>query len=119
MAFIRKSLQYAQETEIFQPAFLDMTEMQRELQLVDQLNTFLRALDALTTGLDDTSAAAGSNLYAGSLLIYQTVKLAAKSRVPGAQAAADDLAQRFPGRPKASTTATPTPTPNAPAPVPA
>lgn len=76
--------------------------MERELALVDQLGAFLRPLDSLTAGLDDTSAAAGSNLYAGSLMVYQTEKIAAKGRVAGAQAAADDLAQRFPARTKSA-----------------
>ena len=40
---------------------------------------------------------AGSDAYAAALVLYNNIKFLAKNKQPGAQAAYDDLAQRFPG----------------------
>ncbi len=45
--------------------------------------------------------AAGSEVYGAALAYYQAVKGAARARVQGAEAIANDLRERFPGRPRA------------------
>lgn len=115
LAFVRKALQHARENPAFQPPFGDLAEMERELALLDLIGGLQRPLSRVVDGLDDTGSGVGGNLYAYGLAVYQTVKLAAKNRLPGAQAAADDLGQRFQSRSShstASTTAAPSQNPS-------
>jgi hypothetical protein len=79
-------------------AYLDLEEMKRDLGAVDVLVNLQRPLDQLLAGLDDSVLTAGSEVYSAALAYYQAVKGAARARVQGAEAIADDLGERFPGR---------------------
>ncbi len=100
VAFVRKATDYARTDPALRPAFLDMDELGRDLQAVDQLGGLRRVLAPIVDGLEDSMLAAGSEAYSAALSYYQAVKVAARSRIHGAQAIADDLGQRFPGRPR-------------------
>lgn len=50
--------------------------------------------------VEDVTMVAGSEAYAGALMFYHSVKGAARSNEPGAQAIYDDLKKRYPGRTK-------------------
>ena len=47
---------------------------------------------------DSTVMVAGSEAYANARTVYGSIKLLAKNKQTGAQAAYDDLSARFPGR---------------------
>lgn len=100
VAFVRKATDYALADPQLRPSYLDMEELGRDLQAVDDLGGLRRALAPIVDGLDDSMLAAGSEAYSAALSYYQAVKGAARSRIQGAQAIADDLGQRFPGRPR-------------------
>ena len=48
--------------------------------------------------MEDSMTQAGSEAYVAALAFYQSVKGAAKAKVPGADAIYNDLNSRFPGR---------------------
>ena len=58
-----------------------------------------RALSRIADRVDDSLLLSGSQAYAAALAYYQSVKAAAKLGQPGAAVIADDLSERFPGRP--------------------
>ncbi len=97
VAFVRKAASYAR-ADAGRPGYLDLDEMDRDIGAVEILSTFARPLAQITSNLDDSILAAGAEAYGAALTYYNAVKAAARSRVPGAQAIADDLGQRFAGR---------------------
>jgi hypothetical protein len=100
VAFVRKAADYARADGSLRPSYLDLEEMERDIQAVDDLSTLQRPLAQLVTGLEDSMLAAGSEAYGAALAYYQAIKGAARARVQGAEAIANDLGQRFPGRPR-------------------
>ncbi len=98
VAFVRKAVEYARADASLRPSYLDVEEMEGDLQAVDILASMQRPLGQLLAGLDDSVLAAGSEVYSGALAYYQAVKGAARARVQGAETIANDLRKRFPGR---------------------
>jgi hypothetical protein len=101
VAFVRKAVEYAGTDASLLPSYLDVEEMKRDLGAVDVLVNLQRPLDQLLAGLDDSVLTAGSEVYSAALAYYQAVKGAARARVQGAEAIANDLGERFPGRRRA------------------
>jgi hypothetical protein len=60
-----------------------------------------RPLEQLAQNLSDTVMLCGSEAYVAALAIYNSVKQAAKMKVPGAEPIAIDLGERFNGQGKA------------------
>lgn len=104
LAFVHKALEYAQQNPNLTPKFLDLPEAQKDYKLSSDLYAIVQKLNTLLRAVEDVSMVAGSEAYAGSLVFYQSVKGAAKSNEPGAQAIYDDLKKRFPGKGKGSAT---------------
>jgi hypothetical protein len=102
VAFVRQATDYARTDSALRPTYLGLDEMDRDLGAVDILNSLQRPLTQVVAHLDDSIMAAGAEAYAAALAYYQAVKGAARARVPGAQAIADDLGQRFSNRGTAS-----------------
>jgi hypothetical protein len=98
LAFVSKSLDYAEINANLLPAFMDLAEWQKDNTANTQTNALYRLAQQLTSNLDDTAMLSGSESYTASLGFYNNVKQAAKMNVPGAKAVWDDLSQRFPGR---------------------
>ena len=63
--------------------------------LYQQLIPIYRLILPLENKLNDTTMEAGAESYITSLSYYNSVKLAAKSDVPGAKAIYEDLKKRF------------------------
>ncbi|MBI1768035.1 MAG: hypothetical protein HY015_07800 [Bacteroidetes bacterium] len=98
--FVQKSLEYAQANASFVPAYLDVTELKTDLDAVESLLQLFRPLEQLYQNLDDTMTLSGSEAYVAALAFYNSVKVAAKMKVPGAKAIAEDLSLRFAGQGK-------------------
>ena len=111
VAFVNKAVEYAGQNPKIAPNFLDVPELEKDVTLVNSLSTIFRQLGPLAESIDDTMMLAGSEAYAGALSFYSASKSASKQNVPGANAIYDDLAARFPGRPKATGTGQPPVTP--------
>ena len=97
--FVDKSLGYAQSNGNLIPAYLDVAELKKDVDLVKNLDQVYNAMLQVYTALDDTYIALGSEAFNASLTFYNIVRDAAKKNVPGASAIYEDLKQRFPGRP--------------------
>jgi len=98
VAFVSKALEYARENPHLVPPYLNVSEFEKDMQLIVQLRGILRPLLSLVEGLDDTLMLAGSESYAAALTFYNSVKMASKMNVPGTTAIYNDLKVRFPGR---------------------
>ena len=106
VSFVEKSLDYAEANPKLVPPYLDPGELQKDVDLVKQLDPVFNSLNQLFSALDSTCTAVGSEAYVESLSFYNSARDAAKRNVPGAKAIYDDLQARFPGHPKGNNTAT-------------
>jgi hypothetical protein len=98
IGFVTKVIGYISSNPEFAPPYLDTNEMTKDLAAVNALNNFLKQLQQIVAGLDDTVMEAGSEAYVAALSYYNSVKQAAKTNVPNAKTIYEDLKQRFPGR---------------------
>ncbi len=98
LAFVTKALEYARDNQHLVPPYLNVAEFEKDMTLVQQLNSILRPLRSLLESLDDTVMLAGSESYSAALTFYQSVKLAKSMNVPGISTIYEDLQARFPGR---------------------
>ncbi len=98
LAFVTKALEYARDNYHLVPPYLNVSEFEKDMTLVQQLHSILRPLRSLLESLDDTAMLAGSESYSAALTFYQSVKLAKSMNVPGIDSIYEDLQARFPGR---------------------
>lgn len=101
VAFVQKTNDYATNNAAFVPSFMDLAELKQDVAGLTALTPLHQQLEQLTLDVDSTMMTAGSEAYANSLTIYNNIKFLAKNKQPGAQAAYDDLSQRFAGQGKA------------------
>lgn len=80
------------------PAYLDVAELRKDLQLYDQLDELVALANQACELLRDTQMLAGSEAYATALTGYKLVAAAATSGVPGAKTVYDTLKKRFEGQ---------------------
>lgn len=93
--FVEKALAYGTQEPGIVPPYIDMEELQADLELYKTLNEIYQPLKQLEESLSDTLMAAGSDSYTAALSIYNSTKRAAKDGVPGAGAIVDDLKKLF------------------------
>jgi hypothetical protein len=106
-AFVAKALDYAVKNPGLVPPYVSVEEAVRDHTLCAQLTEIYREMTVLQQALEDTIMIAGSEAYDAALQFHASVKAASRSNTPGSQAVYDDLAQRFPGRPRKTATASP------------
>jgi hypothetical protein len=108
ISFIDKGLNYVQANPKFAPAYIDAAELSKDVIAANTLLEFLRPLEQIVSGLDDTAMEAASEAYIVCLAYYNTVTRAAELGIPDIY---DDLKVRFPqGSKKSSKTQSSTPT---------
>lgn len=95
VAFVQKTYEYGSRYERLVPSFLDMKALAADIKAVQLLQDLGRSLAPICQALDDSLKLAGSEAYEGSLLFYQSVKAAARSKDPDAKPIVDDLSARF------------------------
>jgi histidyl-tRNA synthetase len=100
LAFVDKALGYADKHPELIPPYLDLDEAKRDFSLANNLNEILRELSTLYQSVEDVLMLSGSEAYSAALMFHASVKGASRSDVAGSRAIYDDLAQRFPGRPR-------------------
>jgi len=96
IGFVTKVIGYISTNPEFAPPYLNTSEMTKDLAAVNALNNFLKPLQQIVAGLDDTVMEAGSEAYVAALSYYNSVKQAAKTNVPNAKTIYEDLKERFP-----------------------
>ncbi len=95
LPFVQKCLGYCQTNPEFAPAFIDFAGLFADMKIYEQLLPLYRVVLQLENKLNDTSMEAGAESYISALAYYNSVKMAAKSDVPGAKAIYEDLKKRF------------------------
>ena len=93
--FVEKSIEFARQEPKLVTNFLDVDELARDLALARQLKKILNVIEPLYEKVQDTYLAVGSEAFAAARTFYRTVKNAAKSGVPGADAIASELSKRY------------------------
>lgn len=106
--FMLNCLDAAQQHSDCLPRSFDVAEMQKDIQLMEDLYPVLMALNELQSLVDDTYFAAHSEAYVASLKVYDAVK--AHDDLPGLKIVVEQLKQQFARRnKKEATEATPQP----------
>lgn len=93
-AFVAKAATIAEQNPDILPRSFDFAEMKADVDLIEALYPVLTAVTKLAGRLEDTYFAAGSEAYAGALLVYQYAK-AAHLATGALEDALDDLGRRF------------------------
>ncbi len=90
----------------FAPNFINITSMQNDLTLFNQLEELLLITSQLCEKIEDTRLLAGSEAYDAARYIYRNVQSQADAGIPGADTLANKLAERYAdqGKPKNSPT---------------
>jgi hypothetical protein len=97
VAFDEKCATYMDSLPNLVPGFVNVAEVKKDRGLRDQLAAVAAEISALASSMDDTMMVVSSELWMADLSFYQSVRQGAKRSVSGAQAAYDDLSERFPG----------------------
>ena len=103
--FIDETLDEMQQTPSVFPSYVSATNLQKDVQLIDQLDSVLSNLRNLVQRLEDTRRQAAHEAMEQSLAAYKGVINATEAGVPMAQASYDRLKARFnntTGRPLSS-----------------
>lgn len=93
--FVEKVMEYSVTDPQFNPPYMDVAELKKDLDAYSQLKPFVTAASQLEDELSDTAMLAGSEAYAAALSYYNSVKMASKLNVNGAKAIYEDLRKRF------------------------
>ena len=93
--FVQRAVESVRQNPELAPSFLDAEELQRNYTLYNSLLTILEPVQHLERMIADTLMVAGNLAYTDALDYYNTVKRAAKSNVPGAEAVSENLKTRF------------------------
>ncbi len=94
-SFVSKALEIAANNPQFVPPYVDVPAMQKDYDLAVRLQGIEIQLASLIEKVGDTNLAAGSEAFVTGLTLYNTIKAAAKVNVPGANALASELGERF------------------------
>ena len=97
VGFLEKFKTYVVTNPEFLPSYIDLTEFNKDYNIVKDLSEFVKIGTQLLQKMEDTYTEVGIEALAVALVYYNSVKAAAKSGVAGAQAIYDDMKKRFPG----------------------
>ncbi|MFA4907516.1 MAG: hypothetical protein WC602_04555 [archaeon] len=104
LPFVEKVVEYIKLNPEFTPAYLNVTEMNKDFEAHGQLMGFLRRLKSLIANLEDTALITGSEAYKPALAYYNNVKQAAKMDILMAKTIYNELKKRFEKMSKGTTT---------------
>ena len=93
IAFVQGTLGVATENPDFLPRSFDVDEMQRDVELYQDLNDISRSLTQLLELVEDTKMEVGSDAYSAALVVYKYAK--DSSIGAGLDEVVDDLGRRF------------------------
>ena len=92
-AFVSKALEVATQNSNALPRAFNVEEMRKDVQLFEDLQPVIMAINKLQDLVEDTMMEAGSEAYAAALAVYAYVKTSSKD--DALEVAADDLGRRF------------------------
>ena len=76
LAFVQKALDYASQNPGLVPAYVDVSEANKDYALTHDLYIILQQMYTLTSAMEDAMLISGSEAYAAALIFYNAVKLA-------------------------------------------
>ncbi len=94
-SFVLKSKELMTENPEFRPQYVDLDEMEIDLNTVKILSSYLITIEQLRSALDDTIMLAGSEALATAMAFYQFLKGASKSNVKNTKVLFDELKPQF------------------------
>jgi len=95
IAFVQKASAYADQYTDQLPGFLQLPELKKDVETVTVLNEYCQELSLINRMMEDTIMLAGSEALEASLVVYTSIKIAAKNNVGGAQEAFNDMKVRY------------------------
>ncbi len=96
--FVQKTVVYARTQPQFAPPFVELSELEKDVNAVAGLTPLFYLAEQLYSNLADTMLLCGSEAYLMALGYFHAVKQAAMMNVPDAAAIYQDLQQQFPGK---------------------
>jgi len=98
--WISKIYEYMISKPELVPAYINVTEFNKDLKARLMIVPRIVRLNAIVNGLEDTSILLGTDLYIAAIAYYRNIKLLKQQNIPGAKVIYEDLSLKFPGRPK-------------------
>ena len=95
LAFVTKAAELTVPNAALVPTYVDADALRLDANTAAQLGPVIQRLEGLLYDVESTQMIAGSEGYTSALLVYGAFQQAARAAQPGAQAAVDDLKQRF------------------------
>jgi hypothetical protein len=93
--FMERGLRYAQENPELVPAYLDLTEFEKDVALRSQLYRIFDKVNSLRKNLKDTLTVLEAEVYETCRIFYAAVKVAAKRGEEGSEHIAKDLLYHY------------------------
>lgn len=100
LAFAEKADGYITTDPNYNPPFINITETKKDFANFVKVRPVIEKIQGVERKLVNIGIAAGSDSFVQHLAYYNSVAQAAKQGVAGAKVIYDELAKRFPGRPK-------------------
>lgn len=94
VAFVNKALELVMQNSDFLPRSFNVDEFKKDVDLFNQLYSFLQKIRMFVEKLEDTYAQTGSEAYSSALVIYASAKRA-RGDLSGLDSILDDLGRRF------------------------
>jgi len=95
LAFVERGLMYAQANPSFVPAFVNVGEFLKDVELVRCLRRVYAEAESFCEKLKDTLLVAEADSYRTARMFYQAVKTTAKEGAEGADTIVKDLAYHY------------------------
>ena len=92
-AFVQKTMELVKQNQDFLPRSFDVEEMQKDVDLFNDLYPILLSLQQLNEQVEDTLMVVGSEAYAAALVAYRYAKDA--NMGAGLDGVLDDIGRRF------------------------
>ncbi len=83
--FVTKALDFAETNAQFNPPFMDVAELRKDVQAFRDLTPMFYELEQITNRVKVAYSAAGSEAYTVSLTFYNTIKQAVKVGIAAAK----------------------------------
>lgn len=93
--FTEDAINAAVHNPDFIPRFLNVSEMQTDLTLFEQLDQLMGVANRVAEKISDTRMLAGSESFISALTAYRAFETAANSGMPGADLIYQQLRERF------------------------
>jgi hypothetical protein len=95
IGFVSSSLGVAKNQPQYVPTYIDLAKKTEDMELAMQLVDVMNVLGPLYEMLTDTLMVAGAEAYLSARVIYDSVKVAVKSGLPGSEVISKDLGKIF------------------------